>query len=215
MGCKEVSSNMKSFSPLLVAMVVGLSLAGCAEPYLTNTSGQEQLRQTTSAKASDIRLYTEPSYKGQASSELNVIGDKIRDYIAVYPEVFSGGYFSSDSSQLMIGVSQPDHPAASGFEELANKLDPGRQRVLTKPAKWSWSELDELKNILVQEYLAQNKGDIQSIGLNTALDTVVVTVRSEGFPLESNPAVLKIAQQYGEMVMFRESTGEVTFSPGS
>lgn len=114
----------------------------------------------------------------------------------------------------MVGVSQPEHPAASGFEELANKLDPGRQRVLTKPAKWSWSELDELKNILVQEYLAQNKGDIQSIGLNTALDTVVVTVRSEGFPLEGSPAVLKIAEQYGEMVMFRESTGEMTLYSG-
>lgn len=86
--------------------------------------------------------------------------------------------------------------------------------MLTKPAKWSWSELDELKNILVQEYLAQNKGDIQSIGLNTALDTVVVTVQSEGFPLESNPAVLKIAEQYGELVMFRESTGEMTLYSG-
>lgn len=207
---------MRNFSPLLVAALVGLSLTGCSEPYLTNTSGheQEQPIQTKSAKELGIRLYIEPSYKGQASSQLNVISDKIRDYIAKYPEVFSGGSFSSDSSQVMIGVSQPDHPAASGFEELANKLDPGRQRVLTKPAKWSWSELDELKNILVQEYLAQNKGDIQSIGLNTALDTVVVTVRSEGFPLESNPAVLKIAQQYGEMVMFRKSTGEITLYSG-
>jgi hypothetical protein len=205
---------MRNFSPLLIATLVGLSLAGCSEPYTANTSGQGQLTQTTPAGASGIRLYTEPSFKGQASSELNVINDKIRDYIAVYPEVFSGGYFSSDSSQLMVGVSQPQHPAASRFEELANKLDPGRQRVLTKPAKWSWSALDKVKNILAPEYLMQDKGSIQSVGLNIALDTVVVTVRSEGFPLESNPAVLQIAEQYGEMVMFRESTGEVTFSPG-
>lgn len=205
---------MWNYSALLIASVVGLSLAGCAEPHPTNTSGQEQMTQTTSADASGIRLYTEPRFKGQARLELNVINDKIRDYIAVYPNVFSGGYFSFDSSQLVVGVSKPDHPAASGFEELANKLDPGRQRVLTKPAKWSWSELDQRKNILVQEYLAQNKGDIQSIGLNTALDTVVVTVRNEGFPLESNPAVLKIAEQYGDMVMFRKSTGEVELYSG-
>jgi hypothetical protein len=205
---------MRNFSPLLIAALVGLSLTGCAEPYPATTSGQGQLTRATSADASGIRLYTEPPYKGQASSELNVIGDKIRDYIAVYPEVFSGGYFSSDSSQLMIGVSQPDHPAASGFEDLANKLDPGRQRVLTKPAKWSWSALDKVKDILAAKYLVQTKGPIQSVGLNVALDTVVVTVRCEGFPLESNPAVLQIAEQYGEMVMFRKSPGEVTFSPG-
>jgi hypothetical protein len=205
---------MRNFPPLLIAAVVGLSLTACAEPYPANTSGQGQLTQATSADASGIRLYTEPSFKGQASSELNVINDKIRDYIAVYPEVFSGGYFSSDSSQLMVGVAQPNHPAASGFEELANRLDPGRQRVLTKSAKWSWSALDKVKDILAAEYLMQTKGRIQSVGLNVALDTVVVTVRCEGFPLESNPAVLQIAEQYGEMVMFRKSTGEVTFSPG-
>ncbi|MFF2317937.1 hypothetical protein ACFVTE_16900 [Arthrobacter sp. NPDC058097] len=206
---------MRKSSPLLIAALVGLSLTGCSDPYPANTSAQGQLTQATSAEASGIRLYTEPSFKGQASSELNVINDKIRDYIAVYPEVFSGGYFSSDSSRLMVGVAQPDHPAASDYEELANKLDPGRQRVLTKPAKWSWSALDKVKDILAAEYLVQTKGLIQSVGLNVALDTVVVTVRSEGFPLESNPAVLQIAKQYGEMVMFRKSTGEVTFSPGS
>jgi hypothetical protein len=71
-----------------------------------------------------------------------------------------------------------------------------------------------VKNILVPEYLTQDKGSIQSIGLNIPLDTVVITVRSEGFPLESNPDVLQIAKQYGEMVMFRKSTGEVNLYSG-
>jgi hypothetical protein len=205
---------MRNFSPLLIATLVGLSLTGCSESYPASLSGQGQLTQTTSAGASGIRLYTQPPTKGQASSELKVINDKIRDHILLYPEVFSGGYFSADSSQLMVGVSQPEHPAASRFEELANTLDPGRQRVLTKPAKWSWSALDKVKNILVPEYLTQDKGSIQSIGLNIPLDTVVITVRSEGFPLESNPDVLQIAKQYGEMVMFRKSTGEVNLYSG-
>jgi hypothetical protein len=206
---------MRNFSPLLIATLVVLSLTGCAGPSPMNTSGHGELTKTSSAAASGIRLYKEPPIRGEASPELSVIVDKIRDYVWLYPDVFSGGYLSSDSSQLMVGVSQPDHPAASGFEELANKLDPGRRLVLTKPAKWSWSDLDEVKNILVPEYLMQGKGGIQSIGLNIPLDTVVVTVRSEGFPLETNPTVLQIAQRYGEMVMFRESTGEVTFNSGS
>lgn len=205
---------MRNFPPLLIATLVSLSLTGCSEPYPASTSGQGQLTQTTSTAASGIRLYPQPPIKGEASPGLRAIVDKIRDYVWLYPDVFSGGYISSDSSQLLVGVSEPDHPAASGFEELANKLDPGRQRVLTKPAKWSWSALDKVKNILVPEYLMQDKGGIQSVGLNIPLDTVVVTVRSEGFPLESNPAVLQIAKQYGEMVMFRESTGEVNLYSG-
>lgn len=124
---------MRKFSPLLIATLVGLSLNGCSEPYPASTSGQGQLTQMTSTAASGIRLYTEPPIKGETSPELRDIVDKIRDYVWMYPDVFSGGYISSDSSQLMVGVSQPEHPAASGFEELANKLDPGRHACSQSP----------------------------------------------------------------------------------
>ncbi|MFC9352025.1 hypothetical protein [Arthrobacter sp. NPDC057013] len=107
-----------------------------------------------------VRIYTDPVYTGQASGELNEIGNKIYHYVAAHPDTFSGAYFSSDSSKIYVGVAEPGDEATSVFERLADRLDPGRKRVVTTDAHWSWSELDAVKKILVVEYLKESKGGI-------------------------------------------------------
>ncbi|WP_331575024.1 hypothetical protein [Arthrobacter sp.] len=159
-------------------------------------------------------IYTDPVYTGQASGELNAIGNQINDYAAAHPDTFSGAYFSSDSSRIFVGVAEPGDEAASIFERLADRLDPGRKRVVTLDAQWSWAELDAVKNILVEKYLKESKGGIDSIGLDTSRDTVVISVLIQrGDPgLEDNPTVIEIAERYGDVVMFRESPGPVSLN---
>lgn len=161
--------------------------------------------------SSRVRLYVEPVFSGQASLELDRIGNEVNEFISLHPHTFSGGYFSSDSSKVMVGVAEPSHEAASAFEELADRLDPGRRQVATIEAQWSWSELDSVKNRLVEEYLRQAKGGVDSVGLNTVLNTVVVAVEIKpGDPaLKDNPTVIEIAERYGDSVMFRASAGPV------
>jgi hypothetical protein len=89
-------------------------------------------------------------------------------HVAAHSDTFSGAYFSSDASKIFVGVAEPGDEAAAVFERLADTLDPGRQRVVTTEAKWSWSELDAVKDTLVERYLKASKGGIQSIGLDTS-----------------------------------------------
>jgi hypothetical protein len=161
-----------------------------------------------------VRIYTEPVYTGQASGALNEIGNTINDYVAAHPETFSGGYYSADSSKIFVGVAEPGDKAAADFEKLADRLDPGRRRVVTTDAKWSWSELDAVKDTVAEKYLKESKGGIDSVGLDTSQDTVVVSVLVEPKDprLEDNPTVLDIADRYGDMVMFRKSSGPVSLN---
>ncbi|MFP3460853.1 hypothetical protein R5O87_08405 [Arthrobacter globiformis] len=144
----------------------------------------------------------------------NAIGDKIDDYVAAHPGTFSGAYFSSDSSKILVGVAEPGDKAASIFESLADRLDPGRKRVVTGDAQWSWSELDAVKNTLVKGYLKDSRGGVDSVGLDTSRDTVVVSVLiKRGDPgLADNRTVIEIAERYGDVVMFRQSLGPVSLN---
>jgi hypothetical protein len=200
--------------PLLVG-ILGLlfCLSGCAslDGYAGSGGGPPQETLETNKP---VRIYTEPVYTGQASGELNAIGDKINDYVAAHPDTFSGAYFSSDSTKIFVGVAEPGNEAATVFERLADRLDPGRQRVITADAQWSWSELDAVKNVLVEKYLKESKGGVDSVGLDTSKDTVVISVLIErGDPgLEDNPTVVEIAKRYGDVVMFRQSLGPVSLN---
>ncbi|WP_354260083.1 hypothetical protein [Arthrobacter sp. OAP107] len=119
-------------------------LSGCArlDGHAGSGGGAPQETPETSKP---VRIYTDPVYTGQASGELNAIGNKINDYTAAHPDTFSGTYFSSDSSKIFVGVVEPGDEAASVFERLADRLDPGRKRVVTVDAQWSWTELDALR----------------------------------------------------------------------
>lgn len=202
------------FRPLLVG-VLGLAvcLTGCASLEGYPGSGAGTPEQTPETKKS-VRIYTDPVYTGQASGELNAIGNEINDHVAAHPDTFSGAYFSSDSSKIFVGVTEHGDEAAAVFEKLADRLDPGRKRVITTDAQWSWSELDAVKDTLVEKYLKASKGGIDSIGLDTSRDAVVVAVLIHpGDPrLQDNPTVIEIAERYGDMVMFRESLGPVSLN---
>lgn len=193
-GWREVRNVLK---PLLVG-ILGLlfCLSGCATLDGHAGSGGVSPQETLETKK-PLRIYTDPVYTGQAGGELNAIGNKINDYLAAHPDTFSGAYFSSDSSKIFVGVAEPGDEAASVFERLADRLDPGRKRVVTADAQWSWSELDAMKNILVEKYLKESKGGINSVGLDTSRDTVVISVLIErGDPgLKDNPTVIEIAER--------------------
>lgn len=202
------------FRPLLVG-VLGLAvcLTGCASLEGYPGSGAGTPEQTPETKKT-VRIYTDPVYTGQASGELNAIGNEINDHVAAHPDTFSGAYFSSDSSKIFVGVAEHGDEGAAVFEKLADRLDPGRKRVITTDAQWSWSELDAVKDTLVEKYLKASKGGIDSIGLDTSRDAVVVAVLTQpGDPrLQDNPTVIEIAERYGDMVMFRESLGPVSLN---
>lgn len=108
--------------------------------------------------------------------------------------------------------SRETDEAAIVFERLADRLDPGRNRVVTTEAQWSWSELDAVKDTLVEKYLKASTGGIDSIGLDTSRDAVVIGVLMQpGDPrLEDNPTVIEIVERHGDVVMFRESLGPVS-----
>lgn len=199
----------------LVMGILGLLmyLSGCAVVGgpADSVGGSPEGRPETK---NPVRIYTEPVYVGQATGELNEIGNTINDYVAAHPKTFSGGYYSTDSSTIFVGVTEPGDKAAVGFEKLANRLDPGRRRAVTTDARWSWSELDAVKDIVAEKYLKRSVGGIDSVGLDISQDAVVVSVLIEpGDPrLEDNPTVLEIAEKYGDMVMFRKSSGPVSLN---
>lgn len=203
---------MEIFRPLLLAFLsCALCVAGCTGPdgpAAVQTAPTNDKIQTSE----NIRIYSDPVFKGAPTGELNVLADKVNEYAMAHPKVFSGAYFASDYSKVYVGVVKQDDPAALAYEELATKLDPGRQRVVTAEARWSWYELDALKDLLAKKYLMQGKGGIQSVGLNTAIDSVVVGVLRKPFDpaLTDNRTVIEIARRYGDMVVFRESVGPIT-----
>lgn len=154
---------------VLAFLTSALCLTGCtgtdgATQTQTATNETTQTRQT-------IRIYSIPVLKGAATGELTALADKVRDFVSAHPETFSGGYFASDYSKVYFGVAKPDTAAASAYEKLTTKLDPGRQRIVTAASRWSWSELDAAKDLLAKNYLMQAKGGIQSVGLNTAINS--------------------------------------------
>jgi hypothetical protein len=211
---KEWRQVKRVLRPLLVRILVLLTcLSGCSSQEGYAGSGAVSPEETTGTKK-PLRIYTAPVYTGQASGELNEIGNTINDYVSAHPDTFSGGYFSADSSKILVGVAEPGDKAAADLEKLADRLDPGRRQVLTTDARWSWSELDALKDTLAEEFLKESKGGIDSVGLDTSRDAVVVTVLMEpGDPrLEDNPRVLEVAERYGDMVMFRKSLGPVSLN---
>ena len=209
---------MKSALRPFVMGVLGLlmCLSGCAIPegHADLRAGSPEERPETK---NPIRIYTEPVYTGQATAELNEIGNTVNDYVAAHPKTFSGGYYSADSSKIFVGVAESGDKAAVEFEKLANRLDPGRRRVVTTDARWSWSELDAVKDFVAEKYLKTSEGGVDSVGLDISQDTVVVSVMIEpGDPrLEGNPTVLEIADKYGDMVMFRKSSGPVSLNGGN
>jgi hypothetical protein len=193
--------------PLLAAVLgVALSLAGCGIPGADLQPGLQSSKETTQAQK-PVRIVTDPVYTGSASGELSSMAHKINLYVTVHPDTFSGAYFASDSSKLFVGVARPSDAAANGLEELAKKLDPGHKQIVLVEAQWSWSELDSVKGILVKKYMGEGQEAIQSVGLNTALDAVVVGVLGRpDIPIRDNPVVIEIAHHYGDIVVFRETS---------
>lgn len=203
---------MEVFRPLVLAVLTcALCVTGCTGAD-GPVPGQTTPTNDTTQTSENIRIYSDPVFKGAPTGELNVLADKVNEYAMAHPKVFSGTYFASDYSKVYVGVAKPDDPAALAYEELATKLDPGRQRVVTADARWSWYELDALKDLLVKKYLMQGKGGIQSVGLNTAIDSVVIAVLRKPLDpaLTDNRTVIEIARHYGDMVVFRESLGPIT-----
>jgi predicted small lipoprotein YifL len=178
--------------PSLVAVLsVALSLAACGIPGPDAQPGLQSPAETAPAPK-PVRIVTDPAYTGSASGELSGLADKINLYV---------------SSKLFVGVARPSDAAAKGLEELARKLDPGHKQIILVEAQWSWSELDSVKDILVKKYMGKGQEAIQSVGLNTALDAVVVGVLGRpGIPIRDNPAVIEIAHRYGDVVVFRETS---------
>ncbi|MBT2551534.1 hypothetical protein [Arthrobacter sp. ISL-5] len=203
---------MEVFRTLMLAFLsCALCVTGCTGAD-GPAPGQTAPTTTTTPTSETIRIYSDPVFKGAPTGELNVLADKVNEYAMAHPKVFSGTYFASDYSKVYVGVAKSDDPAASAYEKLAAKLDPGRQRVVTADARWSWYELDALKDLLVKKYLTQGKGGIQSVGLNTAIDSVVIAVLRKPLDpaLTDNRTVIEIARRYGDMVVFRESLGPIT-----
>ncbi|MFF2030968.1 hypothetical protein [Arthrobacter sp. NPDC058192] len=199
---------MKDLSKPSLAVVLGAAfcLAACGAPGSDAQPGPPSANGTTQAQK-PVRIVTDPVYTGSASGELTNIADKVNEYVTAYPDTFSGAYFSADSSKLFVGVSKPSDTAAKGLEELAKKQDPGHKQIVLVDAQWSWSKLDSVREILVKKYMGRDKVAIQSVGLNTALDAVVVGVlRQSDIPLRDNPTVIEIAHQYGDVVVFRETS---------
>ncbi|MFE4541183.1 hypothetical protein [Arthrobacter sp. NPDC056727] len=180
---------------------------------MTETAAASTGSQSQTPQASQrIRIYTDPPMPGAPTGVLNALADKVNEFASAYPETFSGAYFASDYSKVYVGVAEPRHAAATAYEELATKMDPGRRRIVTVDVKWSWSELDAVKNVIVQKYLVPAEGGIQSVGLNTSIDSVVVGVlRQPGdVALTDNPTLAEIARRYGDVVVFREESGPIT-----
>jgi len=195
------------WKPSLAAVLgVALSLAACGIPGADAQPGLQSPAETARAQK-PVRIVTDPAYTGSASGELSGMADKINLYVTAHPDAFSGAFFSVDSSKLFVGVARPSDPAAKGLEELARKLDPGHKQIILVEAQWSWSELDSVKDILVKKYMGKSQEAILSVGLNTALDAVVVGVLGRrDIPIRDNPAVIEIAHHYGDVVVFRETS---------
>ena len=191
---------------LTAVLGVALCMAACGTPGGDAQPGVQSPKEATQAQK-PVRIVTDPVYTGSASGELSSIAHKINLYVTAHPDTFSGAYFSSDSSKLFVGVVTPSDAAAKGLEELTKKLDPGGKLVVLVDAEWSWSKLDSVKDILVEKYMAKGSEAIQSVGLNTALDAVVVGVLGRpDIPIRDNPTVIEIAHHYGDVVVFRETS---------
>lgn len=199
----------KALSAAVLAVCLGLT--ACAAPE-ENGRQDERRPQETVQTQKVIRIYTDPAYKGQANAALKELADKINGHVAAHPDTFSGSYFSSDSTKLLVGVARPGDKAATDLEKLVDQLDPRHQSVVMTAARWSWTELEAVKDRLVAEYLKTRKGGLQSVGLDTSRNAVVVHVlrKPDGPRLEENPIVIEIANHYGDVVMFGEAPGSIS-----
>lgn len=171
--------------------------------------GNSLSRQAPTGAVLPVRIYTDPSYIGEAGSELVEIGNEINRYVSAHPDTFSGGYFSGDSSEFHVGIARADDAAVPALEELADRLDPGRRLVKTSLVARSWSQLDAVKNSIVRDYLSTNEGGVTSVGLDISAGAAVVGIlRKPGdVSVMENTTALAITARYGDAVMFREVPG--------
>ncbi|MHA7276499.1 hypothetical protein ACX80O_08230 [Arthrobacter sp. Hz1] len=199
----------------LVGLVLGASGCGgmvSAPPSASNGSAAPSPAGGSPATAaSPVIIYLEPQFRGSESAELSEINHQVQTYLLDYPTVFSGAYYSEDRSVLTIGVALPEDPAVAGLETLLQKTDPAGTLTESVPVDYSWAELDIAKMEIVQRYMMTGPEDIVSVGLDTS---VLVTVfrQAADVPPTENQTAIEIAQQYGPMVKFRESSSTAAIS---
>lgn len=171
-----------------------------------------------------IMIYPGHPYVGESTMELDEAANKVNEYVADFPNVFAGGHYTFDKSQLSISVAKPDDPAVKGLHDLVATLDPDNELFIFEQVQRSRKELQAIQMAIVYEFmvddpngsedglLAREGTSIVSVGYIDSPSKVVVDIliNFKGLALEDNPEVQAINAKYPGAVMFAEQV-PITF----
>lgn len=160
-----------------------------------------------------IRIYQIPHVAGGGPSlALSELGNTLNEFAARHPTVFSGTWFAPEQELFVVGVALPKDPAAAELEALRGRLDPGLVSTRTVPARFSWAQLEAMKQQIVDDFLLHATAGVNGVGLDVVNNAVVVTILRSGKDpaLTDNVAVLAIAAKYADAVEFEETSSPAT-----
>ena len=204
----------------LVAGCAGLAFAlvACA-PDGTSAPGPSAVTAksvvATSMPVPVIRLYTLPDFKGSEGVASSVLAEKLNEFTWDHQGAFSG-VWPTNKGTLVVGVARPDDPAVAQLDALRNKLDPGLKISRTVPAKYSYTQLDAIREGILASTTAGKYADINGWGPNPTDEAVHVEIfRTDKDPtLQQNATVKELVKTYGDAVEFSESSGRNSAATG-
>jgi len=204
----------------LLAGAVGVALAvtACA-PAGTGAPGPSTVMAKpvveTSTPTPVIRLYTQPNFKGSEGVASSVLADKLNEFAWNHQAVLSGVWPTNEGT-LVVGVARPEDPVVAQLDALRQKLDPGLKISRTIPAKYSYAQLDSIREGILASMTAGKYADINAWGPNPTDDAVCVEIFRTGTDptLQQNATVKELVQTYGDAVEFSESSSRLTAATG-
>lgn len=156
-------------------------------------------------------------FVGQARPQLTELSEKVNDYLARFPSVFSGTYLSPDSRLLNIGVTDQGQGFVATLKAPLAILDPGATLTRLVPAGYSFTKLEEIKSSIVKNYLLQHADEVNSVSIDPSQDAVVVGVGlgSEQSGSGNAASVAKIALSYGDRWSSERTSGKLGRLPAT
>lgn len=205
------------------AAVIALAITACA-PADTDTPGSPgtdrpvvtaKTAVETSAPAPVIRLYQVPNPKGSEAVASSVLADKLNEFTWAHRAVFSGVWPTNEGT-LVVGVARPDDPAVAQLDALRIRLDPAMKISRIIPAKYSYAQLESIRDAITASMTAGKFADTNGWGPNPTDDAVFVEIfRTDKDPtLEQNATVKELVKTYGDAVEFSESSSRITAGTG-
>jgi len=215
---------MKTFAAQAVvgAAVLMLALSGCKGP---DAGLPEATGVPPSASVTPLAAEAAPtpeaviqrherlrfdSRNGNPTLAMRTAGERLNDYINLYPDVFSGAWWATDYSAFEVGVARSKDPAAAKYEELRKELDPGLKFTKIHQVRYSLTELLEIQQEIMHKYLGKGTptvGGVVSLGPDPVNSYVVVEIlRTDIDPvLEQFKVVQELVAKYGNQVAFEET----------